>query len=69
MVAVNCFDGAPHYEAEEVRGALDLDPGVPLLLCDARDRESVKRVLITLVQYLLARTDAAGQAAAPLPAG
>jgi uncharacterized protein len=72
VVAVNCFDGAPRYEAEEVRSALDLDPMVPLVLCDARDRGSVKRVLVTLVQYLLTRVDGAGQPGpdpAPLPAG
>jgi len=70
MVAVNCFDGAPHYEVQEVRGALDLDPEVPLLLCDARERDSVKRVLITLVQFLLTRADATGdqgQEPAPVP--
>jgi uncharacterized protein len=67
VVAVNCFDGAPKYEAEEVRGALDLDSAVPLVLCDARERNSVKQVLITLVQFLLNRTEPAGQDA-PLPA-
>ncbi len=72
VVAVNCFDDAPRYEAEEVRGALDLDPVVPLVLCDARDHDSVKRVLVTLVQYLLTRVVGAGQPGpdpAPLPAG
>src|SRR6201987_4472020 len=36
VVAVNCFDGAPRYDLAEVRGALDLDPRVPAVLCDAR---------------------------------
>jgi uncharacterized protein len=36
-----------------VRIALDLDPGVPLVMCDARDRESAKEVLITLVAHAL----------------
>jgi len=53
IVAVNCFDGAPRYEADEVRLALDLDPGVPLLLCDARRRESSKEVMITLVEHVI----------------
>ena len=35
IVAVNCFDGAPQYDADEVRVALDLDPGAPVVLCDA----------------------------------
>ncbi|MGW7794114.1 ATP/GTP-binding protein, partial [Streptomyces tricolor] len=32
--------------------ALDLDPEVPLVDCDARSRESGKQVLITLVQHV-----------------
>jgi signal recognition particle receptor subunit beta len=53
IVAVNCFDDAPRFAAAEVRQALDLDPDVPLVFCDARDRESVKSVLITLVEHVL----------------
>jgi signal recognition particle receptor subunit beta len=40
VVGVNCFDNAYRYGTEEVREALDVDPSVPVLLCDARDRES-----------------------------
>jgi hypothetical protein len=47
--------GAGNYGDDKVRKALDLDPHVPLLLCDARDRESSKRVLISLVQHVLSR--------------
>lgn len=54
IVAVNCFDGAPRFGSEEVRHALDLDPYVPVVLCDARDKESVKEVLITLVEHVMA---------------
>ena len=53
VVAVNCFDGAPRYEPDDVRIALDLDPEVPVVLCDARHRDSVKRALITLVRYVI----------------
>jgi signal recognition particle receptor subunit beta len=52
-VAVNCFDGAERYPAEAVREALDLDTGVPVVLCDARDRESAKEVLIAVVQHAM----------------
>src|ERR1700684_474295 len=70
VVAVNCFDGAPLYDPDDVRIALDLDPGAPVLLCDARDRESVKDVLITLVRHVLTRTSPAAEyQGAPLPAG
>jgi uncharacterized protein len=53
VVGVNCFDRAPRYEPGDIRIALDLDPGVPVLLCDARQRDSVKKVLIALVRHVL----------------
>src|SRR5215468_10129607 len=54
VVAVNCFDDAPHYDPRDVRIALDLDPAVPAVLCDARKFDSVRQVLITLVEHVLA---------------
>jgi hypothetical protein len=54
VVGVNCFDDAYRYGTEEVRAALDLDPEVPLLLCDARQRDSAKQVLITLMHHVMA---------------
>ena len=54
IVAINCFDGAPTYDPEDVRIALDLDPRVPAILCDARQRDSVKQIPITLVEHVLA---------------
>jgi hypothetical protein len=53
VVAVNCFESAYRYGTEEVRQALDLDDFTPILLCDARDRESTKQVLITLLQHAM----------------
>ncbi|MFB7028322.1 MULTISPECIES: ATP/GTP-binding protein [unclassified Streptomyces] len=53
VVAINEFDGAHRYEPDEVRSALDLDPEVPVVLCDARISSSGVRTLLTLVQYLL----------------
>ncbi|MGW7415135.1 GTP-binding protein [Streptomyces sp. NPDC054863] len=52
-VAVNCFDGADRHPAGTISAALDLDPDVPVMLCDARDRESVKDVLIAVVEHAL----------------
>ncbi|WP_017607462.1 GTP-binding protein [Nocardiopsis xinjiangensis] len=52
LVAVNEFDGAFHYEPEEVRAALKLDPRTPVVLCDARDSRSATTVLVALVQSL-----------------
>ncbi|MFI9123937.1 GTP-binding protein [Streptomyces bikiniensis] len=56
-VAVNCFEGAQRFPAESVRGALDLDPEVELVMCDARDRESVKNVLVAVVEHALVLAD------------
>ncbi|WP_407285645.1 GTP-binding protein [Streptomyces sp. BP-8] len=56
-VAVNCFDGADRYPPEAVREALDLNPEVPVMLCDARRRESARDVLVSVVQHAL-HTDA-----------
>jgi uncharacterized protein len=53
IVALNCFDGARVYDPEDVRLALDLEPGLPIIQCDARSRESAKEVLITLVEHVL----------------
>ncbi|CAL9495624.1 GTP-binding protein [Streptomyces griseomycini] len=53
IVACNDF-GGPAFPPEQVREALDLDPHVPLVGCDARSRESSKLVLITLVEHIQA---------------
>jgi uncharacterized protein len=55
-VAVNCFDNAPGYPEDTVREALDLDPGTPVVLCDAREKESVKDVLISVVEHAMLAT-------------
>jgi uncharacterized protein len=51
IVAVNCFEGARRYQLDEVRLALNLDHDVPMVLCDARERQSGKEALITLLQH------------------
>jgi signal recognition particle receptor subunit beta len=53
IIAVNCFDGAPRFEPEDIRIALTLQPEVPIVLCDARERDSVKKVLVSLVRYVM----------------
>jgi signal recognition particle receptor subunit beta len=55
VVAVNCFEGAQRFRPEAVRTALDLDSGVPVVLCDARQRASCRDVLVTLVEYAIAQ--------------
>jgi signal recognition particle receptor subunit beta len=51
LVGLNCFEGAPRYDVEEVREALAIPQHVPLVMCDARQRESAKHVLITVVEH------------------
>jgi len=53
VVAVNCFDGAKRFRPAVVRTALDLNPDVPVVLCDARVRTSSRDVLVTLVEYAI----------------
>ena len=53
IIAVNCFDDAPRFEADDIRIALALPPEVPVVMCDARERDSVKKVLVSLVRYVM----------------
>ena len=62
VIAVNCFDGAPRFEPDDIRIALSLAPEVPIVLCDARERDSVKKVLVSLVRYVMARNSQRNQA-------
>ena len=60
LLAVNHFDGARRYDVVEIRDALDIGSGVPVVECDARQRSSVKHVLARLIQeVLIARMAAA----------
>jgi uncharacterized protein len=57
IVARNNFPGGDH-SLDSVREALSLPEEIPLVDCDARDRASAKRVLITLVDHLYALSTA-----------
>lgn len=61
VVALNRFAG-PQPTVEKVREALALPEGIPVVDCDARERESCKQVLITLVRHLAATVGAAAVA-------
>jgi signal recognition particle receptor subunit beta len=54
IVGVNCFDDGYDYDSDEICEALDLSPKTPIVLCDARSRESAKAVLTSLVRHLIA---------------
>src|ERR1700761_1129918 len=62
IIAVNCFEGSVRHDPDDIRVALDLDPGFPIVLCDARSKDSAKEVLIALVEHVLMSVeDAPGQ--------
>ncbi|WP_460369621.1 GTP-binding protein [Actinocorallia lasiicapitis] len=52
-VAVNQFPDSRHYDLAEVREALGVPFSVPLIRCDARERASVKEVVIALLDSAL----------------
>ena len=54
VVALNAFDGVLLHDVDEVREALQLGSEVPFVVTDARERESVKNVLVTLVEHAMA---------------
>ncbi|MFL4907759.1 GTP-binding protein [Streptomyces sp. MMS24-I2-30] len=55
-VAVNAFDGRVEHTLDEVRWALDVTDGVPLVVFDARERGSVRDALLVVLELALART-------------
>nr|WP_242677446.1 ATP/GTP-binding protein [Streptomonospora litoralis] len=66
VVAVNRFEGSPGYEAEEVREAVDVGADVPIVITDARERQSSKSVLLALVEHVMRRRSPA-LSGRPLP--
>ncbi|HEX4787314.1 MAG TPA: ATP/GTP-binding protein [Actinospica sp.] len=63
VVGVNCFDGRQDRTVAEVRDALDLDPRVPILMGDLRQRSVSRDVLLSLVDHLMAGHEQAQAAA------
>ena len=55
LIAVNEFDNAPTYAAEDLREALAVAPSVPIISVDARQRYSAKNALIAITSYALDR--------------
>jgi uncharacterized protein len=55
LIGVNTFDQARRFDLDEVRDALGVEKDVPLLECDARNRASVKGVLVALTEEVLTK--------------
>ena len=58
VIGVNVFDGAPRYPIPEIREALGVAEDTPIVDCDARNKDSVKMVLLTLLESLVAKAQA-----------
>ncbi len=64
VVGVNGFNGEFPYAPDDIRDALSISAHVPIMQCDARNRDSTKKVLITLVQHAIGMHAAGGPPAA-----
>jgi signal recognition particle receptor subunit beta len=53
VVALNRFDGLQTHRIEDVREAMAISPHIPMVSCDARDRDSTKQTLIGLVEHAM----------------
>jgi uncharacterized protein len=58
VIGINVFDGAPRYPVPEISEALGVSSDTPLVECDARNKDSVKMVLLTLLESLVAKAQA-----------
>ncbi|MEE1927606.1 ATP/GTP-binding protein [Streptomyces sp. TRM 70351] len=58
VVAVNHFEGSERYEPEDVREALSISAGVPVIIMDARRTPSVVASLSALVGHAVELTPA-----------
>jgi uncharacterized protein len=59
VVGLNRASGVDADAENRVRAALDLDPAVPVVACDATDRASVKNVLLALLYAVVDSIDVA----------
>jgi signal recognition particle receptor subunit beta len=58
VVAVNLFDGLLNHDIADLRWALAIDPGIPVITFDARNRLSVRDALLSVLRHTLERTGA-----------
>jgi uncharacterized protein len=58
VVGVNLFDGQLDHPLDDVRWALAISEGVPVVTFDARQRHSVRDALVVLLRLALARAAA-----------
>ena len=54
IVAINAFDGVLHHHPDDVRDALDIPSGIPVVVTDARSKVAVKDSIVSLVRHAMA---------------
>jgi uncharacterized protein len=64
LVAVNSFPDSPRFPAAELREALSIREGVPIVDIDARDPAQVRQSLAAVTEYAIARLTGGSQPAA-----
>ena len=55
VIAVNHFEGAARYHLEDIRDALAVSRGVPMINADVRSRASAKEILVGVTVHALAQ--------------
>lgn len=53
VVALNHFNEKEHISAEELRKIMNIKEDIPIVDCDATNKESVKQVLIKLIELII----------------
>jgi uncharacterized protein len=53
VIGINGFYGQFPHRSKDVSEALAISPDVPVIPCDARNRESTKATLVTLVEHAM----------------
>jgi signal recognition particle receptor subunit beta len=53
VIGINGFHGEFPHTVSDVQEALSVSPSVPVIECDARERNSTKSTLITLVEHAM----------------
>ena len=65
VIGLNQFEGAPMHASEDIREALDVGPGVPIIRTDARNEDTAINTLVQLLSHILESLAAAPPAPPP----
>ncbi len=57
VVGINRFEGAPVFGLDDIRETLNIPAEIPVVNFDARDRESCKHALLTVLEHVRAHVE------------